>query len=65
MVDVETTKQQIEKLVDKFKNKGKKERMGIDEENTKSDFINEFFRILGWDMGNRKDLSEFCKEVQF
>ena len=42
MVDVETTKQQIEKLVDKFKNKGKKERMGIDEENTKSDFINEF-----------------------
>ena len=65
MVDVETSKQQIVKLVEKFKNKDKQERKGIDEENTKSDFINEFFRILGWDMGNKKDRSEFCKEVQF
>ncbi len=65
MVDVENSKQQIVKLVEKFKNKDKQERKGIDEENTKSDFINEFFRILGWDMGNKKDRSEFCKEVQF
>ena len=48
MTDFETSKKQIGELVEKFKNKEKETKQAkFDEENTKIEFINEFFRILG------------------
>lgn len=66
MVDFETSKKQIEELVDKFKNKENEvKKVNFDEENTKIEFINEFFRILGWDVDNKAGDPDYRKEVQF
>lgn len=54
MTDFETSKKQIGELVEKFKNKESEVKTAkFDEENTKIEFINEFFRILGWDVDNK------------
>lgn len=66
MTDFETSKKQIEGLVEKFKNKeNETKKAQFDEENTKMEFINEFFRILGWDVDNKQGDPDSRKEVQF
>ena len=66
MTDFETSKKQMEGLVEKFKNKEKETKKAkFDEENTKMEFINEFFRILGWDVDNKQGDPDSRKEVQF
>ncbi len=66
MTDFETSKKQMEELVNKFKNKEKETKTAkFDEENTKMEFINEFFRILGWDVDNKKGDPDYRKEVEF
>lgn len=66
MTDFETSKKQIGELVEKFKNKESEVKTAkFDEENTKIEFINEFFRILGWDVDNKAGDPDYRKEVQF
>lgn len=66
MIDFETSKNQIEKLVEEFKtNEHLYKSDDFDEENTKISFINKFFIALGWDVYNDNGLAPQYKDVEF
>lgn len=66
MTSFEISKKQIGELVEKFKNKeAETKQVKFDEENTKVEFTNEFFRILGWDVDNKAGTPDYRKEVEF
>lgn len=62
MIDFETSKKEIAKLVDEFKeNEHIYKTIAFDEENTKVNFINKFFIALGWDVYNDSGLAPSIK----
>lgn len=59
-----TSKEQLKELVDLFReNTDRYKTMSYDESNTRSDFIDKFFILLGWDVRNDKGYSEDYREV--
>jgi hypothetical protein len=55
----------LKKLVDKFHSQEKiYKSKNYDETSTRQEFIDEFFQILGWDIGNKQGLPEATKEVE-
>lgn len=59
-----TNKEQLKELVDLFReNIDRYKTMSYDESNTRSDFIDKFFILLGWDVLNDKGYSEDYREV--
>ena len=66
MIDFETSKKQIEELVEEFKtNEHIYKTVAFDEENTKINFINKFFIALGWDVTNELGVAPQFKDVEF
>lgn len=66
MMDFETSKKEIEKLVEEFKeNEHYYKSPSFDEENTKVNFINKFFIALGWDVYNDLGIAPQYKDVEF
>jgi len=66
MIDFETSKKEIIKLVDEFKeNEQYYKSTSFDEENTKINFINKFFIALGWDVYNDAGIAPQYKDVEF
>ena len=66
MIDFETSKKEIAKLVEEFKeNEHIYKTVAFDEENTKINFINKFFIALGWDVYNDEGLAPQYKDVEF
>ena len=66
MTDFESSKKEIEKLVEEFKeNEHIYKTTAFDEENTKINFINKFFIALGWDVYNNSGLAPQYKDVEF
>ena len=66
MIDFETSKKQIEELVEEFKiNEHIYKTKAFDEENTKINFINKFFIALGWDVTNEAGIAPQFKDVEF
>ena len=66
MVDFESSKEQIAKLVEEFKaNEKYYKSVKFDEENTKINFINKFFIALGWDVYNDQGFAPLYKDVEF
>lgn len=67
MIKKMTTQNIIQNLVNKFKeNEYQYTNSEIfDEENTKQEFINPFFKALGWDVDNEQEFSPQFKEVVF
>ncbi|MGL5956719.1 MAG: Eco57I restriction-modification methylase domain-containing protein [Brevinema sp.] len=58
------SKEQLKQLVDLFReNIDSYKRNSYDEANTRSDFIDKFFILLGWDVLNDKGYSEDYREV--
>lgn len=59
-----TNKEQLKELVNLFReNIDRYKTMSYDESNTRSDFIDKFFILLGWDVLNDKGYSEDYREV--
>ena len=66
MMDFETSKKEIEKLVEEFsENEHYYTSPSFDEENTKVNFINKFFIALGWDVYNDLGIAPQYKDVEF
>ena len=66
MIDFETSKKQIARLVEEFKtNEHIYKTVAFDEENTKINFINKFFQALGWDVTNEAGVAPQFKDVEF
>lgn len=66
MIDFETSKKQIEALVEEFEtNEHIYKTVAYDEENTKINFINKFFQALGWDVTNEAGVAPQFKDVEF
>ena len=66
MMDFETSKKEITKLVEEFKeNEHYYKSPSFDEENTKINFINKFFIALGWDVYNDEGIAPQYKDVEF
>lgn len=66
MKDFESSKKEIEKLVEEFReNEHIYKTVSFDEENTKINFINKFFIALGWDVYNDSGLAPQYKDVEF
>ncbi|OOO00202.1 MAG: hypothetical protein ATN35_08595 [Epulopiscium sp. Nele67-Bin004] len=60
----EQAKEQLKNLVDLFSsNLETYKTTSYDESNTRADFIDKFFILLGWDVNNDKGYSEDCREV--
>lgn len=56
--------EKLRKLVDRFQqNFEQYKNIKYDEANTKTDFIDEFFKLLDWDVSNQKGYSEDYREV--
>ncbi len=64
MMDFETSKKQIEELVNYFK-VNESSNLQEDEENTKTNFINRFFIALGWDVTNEHHIDRRYRDVIF
>ena len=66
MMDFETSKKEISKLVEEFsENEHYYTSSSFDEENTKVNFINKFFIALGWDVYNDSGIAPQYKDVEF
>ena len=66
MIDFETSKKQIEALVEEFKeNEYYYISNDFDEENAKVKFISKFFKILGWDVDNEEGSDPRFADVEF
>ncbi|MGL4561038.1 MAG: N-6 DNA methylase, partial [Brevinema sp.] len=60
----DNSKEQLKELVDLFRNNiDQYKKMSYDESNTRSDFIDKLFILLGWDVPNNKGYSEDYREV--
>jgi type I restriction-modification system DNA methylase subunit len=58
-------KEELSRLVDAFhKNVGHYEDQGYDESSLRNDFLNPFWRALGWDIENRAGLPQPLRDVQ-
>ncbi|MBQ9161484.1 MAG: N-6 DNA methylase, partial [Methanobrevibacter sp.] len=65
-MDFETSKKEIERLVEEFsENEHYYTSPSFDEENTKINFINKFFIALGWDVYNDLGIAPQYKDVEF
>ena len=54
-------KQELSRLVDIFhKNASQYKDQGYDESSLRNDFLNPFWRALGWDIENRAALCDQC-----
>ena len=63
-MDKETARQKIVELVEKYASQA--EVYGdanYNEAQTRQDFINPLFKLLGWDMDNEKGLTQYLREV--
>jgi len=56
-------RQEIEALVSKFRDRQKSYDSGYQEESVRAEFINPFFKALGWDVENKANLPETLKPV--
>lgn len=57
-------RQRIEQLVDRFREHAEEyRRKGYNEHQTRVDYINPFFKALGWDMDNEQSFAEAYREV--
>ncbi|MBR0270885.1 MAG: N-6 DNA methylase [Methanobrevibacter sp.] len=66
MFNFKSSKEEIEKLVQEFKeNEHIYKTATFDEENTKVNFINKFFIALGWDVYNDMSIAPQYKDVEF
>ena len=56
--------EQVDKLVRKFESHYEQYiKASYNEDNTRADFIDPLFRILGWDVGNKKGYAEQYRDV--
>ncbi len=63
-MDKETAKQEVAKLVQIFKNNINQYKLSTYKEaQVRKEFIDKFFRLLGWDIDNEQGFSEQFKEV--
>ncbi|MDR3183572.1 MAG: hypothetical protein LBT89_11770, partial [Planctomycetaceae bacterium] len=62
----ETARKKVAELVEKFAAQSQGyEDSNYNEEQTREDFINPFFKALGWDIGNEQGHSEVYRDVVF
>jgi len=63
-MDLTNSKKNIKELVDQFRYNLKDYKSGnFNETNTRQQFIDKFFELLGWDINNKFWYSEQYKEV--
>ncbi len=63
-VTKEEAKKEIEKLVARFREHREEYHLAdYNETKTRQDFVNPFFKALGWDMDNSEEASEAYREV--
>ncbi|MDR3233886.1 MAG: N-6 DNA methylase, partial [Planctomycetaceae bacterium] len=65
-MDKESSRQQIAELVEKFASQSQSyEDPGYNESQTRQDFVNPFFKALGWDIDNEQGHSEVYRDVVY
>lgn len=58
--------EEVKRLVEKFKlNEDQYKNESYNEEQLKTEFLNPFFKALGWDVNNQEDFAPQYKEVVF